>query len=132
MSKYDKEIDQLWKEIEDLDLERVKKETQLQQVLNQKQENKKSKESPVRRDKVGKRISKGDWVRAATPGKFVHNESKVLGFKSWVTFGYVTGVKQVRALHNLLLCDHDQKRNNQRGNTPNFNQQSCGRTDTWS
>ena len=122
MQNYDDEIHQLRKDIENLNLERLKKETELQRILiqrqeRQKQESKKNKESSVPKDKVGRVISKGDWVKATTPGKFIHNKGKVVGFQTWVTFEDVTGVKQVRTPHNLLMCNNDRKRNTRVGNT---------------
>ena len=93
MKNYDDEIHQLRKDIENLNLERLKKETELQRILKRNQESKKNKESSVPKDKVGRVISKGDWVKATTPGKFIHNKGKVVRFQTWVTFEDVTGVK---------------------------------------
>ena len=90
---------------------RSRKELELQQVLKEERKSRKAKEPPVLRDKVGKKISKGDWVKATTPGIFLRNEGKVLGYKSWVMFEDITGVKQIRAPHNLLVCDYGRKRN---------------------
>ena len=108
MRNYDEEIDELNKELRKLDLDRTYKELQLQQVLRDKQESKeKRKPVVVLRDKIGKIISVGDWVKVMKSGKFTSTEGRVVKFKSWVTFEDVTKVKQVRAPYNLLVCKHD-------------------------
>ena len=58
------------------------------------------------KDSAGSIIKKGNWVKAITQGKFEHNEGEVVGFKKWVTFLDVTGVKQVRAPNNLLIIQN--------------------------
>ena len=125
MKNYDDEIHQLRKDIENLNLERLKKETELQRILKRNQESKKNKESSAPKVKVGRIILKGDRVKATTPGKCIHNEGKVVEFQIWVTFEDITRVKQVRAPHNLLVCNNDRKRNVRVGNTNKFNQKSC-------
>ena len=77
----------------------MKKETELQQLLKQKQESRKNKESPVLKDRVERTILKGDWVKSDTPG----NGGKVVGLKFWVTFEDVIGVNKLES-HVILQC----------------------------
>ena len=102
MRNYDTDIEELYERIEALELEKK----QMNQIPAKKRKNKKR---TVVKDKDGTIIQVGDWVIATTPGKFVHTEGKVVGWKKWVTFTDVTGVKQVRAPENLLITNDARK-----------------------
>ena len=95
-------IQELYKRIEALELEKK----QRNQIPAKKRKNRKR---TVVKDKDGTIIQVGDWVIATTPGKFVHTEGKVVGWKKWVTFTDVSGVKQVRAPENLLITNDTRK-----------------------
>ena len=97
------------KDIERLEIEKNIKETQLRRVIREHYENKSVRELPTLINRNGREISVGDWIKATTPGNFRQNKEKVLDFKSWVTFVDDTGVKQVRAPKNLILCKNDGK-----------------------
>ena len=106
MRNYDKEIDELHERIAVLELERTTSERQRNKIPAKR---KKEKKRPVVKDEDGTIIHIGDWVKATTPGKFIHNEGTVEGWKKWVTFVDESGVKQVRAPHNLLVSNDVRK-----------------------
>ena len=111
MRNYEKEIEQLKRDIEDLNLEKQDKETQLQRVIREQkqkqdkerqlqraireQKRKKSEKNTQTVDKTGKAISIGNRVIATTSGKFKENSGVVTDIKKWVTFTDANGVKQV-------------------------------------
>ena len=101
MRNYDIEIYELHERIAALELERDTSERQRNKIPARKKEKKR----PIVKDESGIIIRIGDWVKATTPGRFVHNEGRVEGWKKWVTFINVSGVKQVRAPHNLLISN---------------------------
>ena len=121
MRNYENEIEQLKRDIEDLNLEKQDKETQLQRVIRE-QKKKQDKETQLQRatrvqkrtksekntqalDKTGKAICIGNRVTATTSGKFKENSGIVTDIKKWITFTDANGVKQVRAPNNLLIRD---------------------------
>ena len=110
MRNYEKEIEILKRAIEELELEKQDKETQLQRVLrdckrnDRKRNDLKKKNTPVV-DKSGRAIHIGDRVTATTTGKFKAKSGIVTGIKKWVTFTGAAGVKQIRASTNLLIQD---------------------------
>ena len=101
MRNYDIEIYELRERITALELERYTSVRQRNKIPARKKEKKR----PIVKDESGTVIRIGDWVKATTPGRFVHNEGQVEGWKKWVTFIDVSGVKQVRAPHNLLISN---------------------------
>ena len=106
MRNYEVDIDELYQRIETLELDNAHLRSQRNGTNKKKR---KGKKKPVVKDEDGTIISVGDWVRVTTPGKFMHNEGEVEGWKKWVTFVDITGVKQVRAPHNLLISNDEQK-----------------------
>ena len=54
MRNYDEEIEQLRREIEDLELEKQDKETQLQRVLRERKTKRFTEEEPENRRQIGK------------------------------------------------------------------------------
>ena len=104
MRNYEKEIEQLKRDIEDLNLEKQDKETQLQRVIRE-QKRKKPEKNTQTVDKTGRAIFIGNRVVATTSGKFKENSGVVTDIKKWVTFTDANGVKQVRAPNNLLIQD---------------------------
>ena len=102
MRNYDTDIEELYKRIEALELEKE----QRNKIPAKKRKNKRI---PVVKDEDGTIIHVGDWVVATTPGKFAHIVGKVVGWKKWVTFTDVSGVKQVRAPSNLLISNNVRK-----------------------
>ena len=102
MRNYDTDIEELYARIEALELEKKQKN----QIPAKKNKNRKR---TVVKDKDGTIIQVRDWVVATTPGKFVHTEGKVVGWKKWVTFTDLSGVKQVRAPENLLISNDARK-----------------------
>ena len=73
MRNYEEEIEHLRQNIKDLDLEKQEKETQLQCVLRE-QENEKTERKTTRVvDKSGRAILLGDQVIATTAGRFKEN-----------------------------------------------------------
>ena len=79
MRNYEKDIDELYKRMEDLGLEKnTPSEEQRNEVPTKKRRIKKR---PVVKDEDGTIIQIGDWVKATTPGKFTHNEGRVEGWK---------------------------------------------------
>ena len=106
MINYDTEIDELHKRIAALELEKDTSERQRNEIPAKR---KKEKKRAVVKDEDGTIIRIGDWVKATTPGRFVHSEGKVEGWKKWVTFVDISGVKQVRAPHNLLISNDVRK-----------------------
>ena len=106
MRNYDTEIDELHERIAALELEKNTLERQRNKIPAKR---KKEKKRTVVKDEDGTIIRIGDWVKATTPGRFVHSEGKVEGWKKWVTFVDISGVKQVRAPHNLLISNDARK-----------------------
>ena len=106
MRNYAKEVEQLSKDIQSLDTKKRDKETQLRCIVKEEKESLKEKRATFLKDSAGSIIRKGNWVKAITQGKFEHNEGEIVGFKKWVTFLDVTGVKQVRAPNNLLIIQN--------------------------
>ena len=102
MRNYDTDIEELYERIEALELEKK----QRNQIPAKKR---KTRKRPVVKDEDGTIIQVGGWVVSTTPGKFAHNEGKVVGWKKWVTFTDVSGVKQVRAPSNLLISNDVRK-----------------------
>ena len=109
MRNYDEEIRKLNCDIERLSIEKNKKESQLKSVLREQKENEKQ-SSKILKDQAGVPIEKGDWVRTVTIGRFNTSEGTVVNLQKWVTFEDCTGVKQVRASHNVLVSNDDRKR----------------------
>ena len=105
MRNYDEEIEQLRREIEDLELEKQDKETQLQRVLRERKLKNSEKKNPQIVDKSGRAIFIGNRVIATTTGKFEERSGVVTDIKKWVTFVDTNGIKQVRAPNNLLVQD---------------------------
>ena len=105
MRNYDEEIEQLRREIEDLEIEKQDKETQLQRVLREKTLKVSQKKNLKIVDKSGRAILIGNRVIATTTGKFEEKSGVVTNIKKWVTFVDTNGVKQVRAPNNLLVQD---------------------------
>ena len=105
MRNYDEEIEQLRREIEDLELEKQDKETQIQRVLRERKLKVSEKKNPKIVDKSGRAILIGNRVIATTTGKFEERSGVVTDIKKWVTFVDTNGVKQVRAPNNLLVQD---------------------------
>ena len=99
----------LKKNIEQVEIQRSKKEAQLKQVIREQRKSKTDKKAIVFKDRNGKVISVGDWVKTTTPGKFKLNEGRDIGFNLWVTFEDVTGIKQTRVSKNLVVCSHARK-----------------------
>ena len=106
MRNYDTGIEELYKRIEALELEKNTSKRQRNKIPAVKR---KEKKRTVVKDEDGTIIRIGDWVKATTPGRFVHSEGKVEGWKKWVTFVDISGVKQVRAPHNLLISNDVRK-----------------------
>ena len=104
MRNYEKEIEQLKRDIEDLNLERQDRGMQLQRVIRE-QKRKKSDKNTQTVDKTGRAIFIGNRVVATTSGKFKEHSGVVTGIKKWVTFTDANGVKQVQAPNNLLIQD---------------------------
>ena len=102
MRNYDTDIEELYERIEALELEKK----QRIQISAKKRKNKKRQ---VVKDEDGTIIQVLDWVVATTSGKFAHTKGKVVGWKKWVTFTDVSGVKQVRAPENLLITNDVRK-----------------------
>ena len=98
MRNYEVDIDELYQRIETLELDNARLRSQRNGTNKKKR---KGKKKPVIKDEDGTIISVGDWVRATTPGKFMYNEGEVEGWKKWVTFVDITGVKQACAPDNL-------------------------------
>ena len=109
MRNYAEEIKELTSEINDLNLAKSKKESQLERVLREKKENEKRESSPIPRDQAGAVIKIGDWVKATTTGRFDLIEGTVVSINKWITFEDCTGVKQIRAPKNLLILEHGRK-----------------------
>ena len=109
MRNYAEEIKELTSEINDLNLAKSKKESQLERVLREKKENEKRESSPIPRDQAGAVIKIGNWVKATTTGRFNLIEGTVVSINKWITFEDCTGVKQIRAPKNLLILDHGRK-----------------------
>ena len=109
MRNYAEEVEHLSKDIQSLDIKKRDKETQFRRVLKEEKESLKEKRATFLKDSTGSIIRKGNWVKATTQGKFGHNEGEVVGFKKWVTFLDVTGVKQVRTPNNLLIIQNFRK-----------------------
>ena len=105
MRNYDEEIEQLRREIEDLELEKRDKETQIQRILRERKQKISEKKNPNIVDKSGRVILIGNRVIATTTGKFEERSGVVTDIKKWVTFVDTNGVKQVRAPNNLLVQD---------------------------
>ena len=78
MRNYDTEIEELYKRIEALELQ---KDTSKRQRNKIPAEKRKEKKRPIVKDKDGTVIKIGDWVKATTPGRFAHNEGEVEGWK---------------------------------------------------
>ena len=107
MHDHEKDIDEIYKRIEALELR------------NNTTSEEQRKEVPTKRRRVKKRpvvenedsiiIQIDDWVKATTSGKFTHNKGRLEGWKKWVTFTDVSEVKQVRAPHNLLISNDVRK-----------------------
>ena len=110
MRNFDTELEDLRNDIEYLEIQKSDKETQLRQVIKEQRESKTVKNPIVFKDRNGTVISVGDWIKAITPGRFTLDEGRVVGFKSWVTFEDINGVKQTRASKNLVVCNHVRKR----------------------
>ena len=107
MRDHEKYIDEIYKRIEALELRNnTTSEEQRNEVPTKKRRVKKQ---PVVKDEVGTIIRIGNCVKATTLGRFTHNEGRVEGWKKWVTFTDVSGVKQVRTPHNLLISNDVQK-----------------------
>ena len=115
MRNYQAEIEELTEDIRDLDVQRTRKKKDLQHLLKERQSKQSNREEPIV-DKEGEVISKGDWVKAATKGKFIHDEGTVVNIKKWVTFTDTTGVKQIRAPNNVIVSNNARKGNRRRGN----------------
>ena len=96
MRDYEQDIEELHERVRALELENTRL--------------KRFKSRPVVKEINGTTISAGDWVKVTTPGKFKYEEGEVEGWKKWVTFVDTAGVKQVRAPHNLLICNDERKR----------------------
>ena len=94
MRDYEQDIEELRERVQALELENAR----LRSVRSVKK-SKRVKRRPVVKDEDGTIISVGDWVRVTTPGKFEYEEGEVEGWKKWVTFVDIAGVKQVRAPH---------------------------------
>ena len=109
MKNYDKEIRELTSEINDLNLAKLEKETQLKRVLREQKDKTKRESSLILRDQAGAVITIGDWVKATTSGKSNSIEGIVTKINKWITFEDHTGVKQVRAPKNLLISNHGRK-----------------------
>ena len=110
MRNYVEEIKELTSEINNLNLAKNEKVSQLERVLREQKENKKRESSPILRDQAGAVIKIGDWVIATTSGKFKLTEGTVVRINKWITFEDHAGVKQVRAPRNLLISNHGRKR----------------------
>ena len=108
MRNYDEEIKELNSDIERLSIKKDKKESQLKSVLLEQKENKK-RSSKILKDRAGIPIKKGDWIKTVTTGKSNTNEGTVVNLQKWVTFEDCTGVKQVRASHNVLVSNDGRK-----------------------
>ena len=108
MRNYDGEIKKSNSDIERLSIEKDKKESQLKSVLLEQKENKK-RSSKILKDRAGIPIKKGDWIKTVTTGKSNTNEGTVVNLQKWVTFEDCTGVKQVRAPHNVLVSNDGRK-----------------------
>ena len=110
MRNYEKEMEILKRAIEDLELEKRNKETQLQRVLRDRKRDDRKQDDLERKntqvvDKSGRAIHIGDRVTATTIGKFKEKSGIVTDIKKWVTFTDAAGIKQIRALTNLLVQD---------------------------
>ena len=105
MRDYEQDIEELHQRVQALELEN----TRLRGERAVKK-SKRVKSRPVVKDEDGTIIRVGDWVKVTTPGKFKYEEGEVEGWKKWVTFVDIAGVKQVRAPHNLLICNDERKR----------------------
>ena len=103
MRNYDEEIEQLRKDIEDINIEKQDKETQLKRVLREQKRKNSEKKSTQTVDNSNRAIFIGDRVITTTSGKFKERSGVVTGIKKWVTFTDANGVKQVRAPNNLRV-----------------------------
>ena len=108
MRNYEEEIEQLRQNMKDLDLEKQEKETQLQCVLREQENEKAEMKTTQVVDRSGRAILTGDQAITTTVGRFKENSGIVTNIKKWVTFTDVNGVNQVQAPGNLLVQD-DQK-----------------------
>ena len=106
MRNYDTEIDKLHERIAALELEKTTSQRQRNKIPAKRR---KGKIRPIVKYEDGTIIHIEDWVKATTPGRFAHNEGTVKGWKKWVTFVDESGVKQVRAPHNLLISNDARK-----------------------
>ena len=107
MRDHEKDSDEIYKRIEALELRNnTTSEEQRKYVPTKKRRVKKQ---PVVKDEDGTIIQICNWVKATTPGKFTHNEGRVEGWKRWVAFTDLSGVKQVCAPHNLLILNDVRK-----------------------
>ena len=111
MRNYDEEIEQLRRDLEDLNTKKQDKETQLQRVLreqkqkNSEKTNTQAKKNTQATDRSGRAIFIGNRVIAITAGKFKENSGIVTDIKKRIIFTDANGVKQVSAPNNLLVQD---------------------------
>ena len=120
---YEKEIENLLRDIEVLELQKSAKETQLQRVQRDRKrndqkkkatqasderyrkQNEQKKKATQALDESGRVIQLGDRVTATTTGKFKEKTGIVTEIKKWVTYTDKNGVKQTRAPANLRVED---------------------------
>ena len=109
MRNYETEIQELTEEIQELNMQRTDKERALKQLVSEQRRQKKSALRQHTLDKERHSIRVGNWVITTTKGKFARREGTFTQVKQWVTFEDVTGVKEVRASHNVIIRNHDRK-----------------------
>ena len=103
---YKKDIENLLRDIEVLELQKQVKETQLQRVQRDCKQNEQKKKATQAVDESGRAIHIGDRVIAnTTTWKFKEKSGIVTNIKKWVTFTDTNGVKQTRALTYLQVED---------------------------
>ena len=111
MRNFDEEINELEKDIKNLEVTKKQKKTQLETVKREQRVVRETEQitSPTVNsaisDHYGKPILVGDWVNVTKKGRFNGIEGTVIKIKKWVTFEDIEGVKQFRAPHNLIVSD---------------------------
>ena len=105
MRNLDEEIQELTDKIKRLEIVKSERKDQLSHLLREREESEKKKYPPIVRDKARVIIIKGHWVKLMKPGNFLYNEGTVPGIKK-ITFPDTEGIKHVRVLNNLLVCQN--------------------------
>ena len=106
MRNYEQEIQELTRETTESDLRKTEKETKLRLALIEREHDQKARATKVM---DGYRFLYPKVIGLWPAPKNLCNEGDVVNIRKWVSFGDISGVKQVKAPNNLLVDNDDRK-----------------------